>query len=76
MPGEAEASVETRDLGIPFSPVSLENRACLIFSEARRSQRLLLPEAIDDCVGADNPVRFIDAFVDGSDLAEPGVGRR
>src|SRR5580704_11986287 len=30
-----------------------------------RSQLLLLPEAIDDYVVADNPVRFIDAFVDG-----------
>src|SRR5450759_2852450 len=29
-----------------------------------RSQILLLPEAVDDYVGADNPVRFIDAFVD------------
>jgi transposase len=34
-----------------------------------RSQTLLLPEAIDDYVGSDNPVRFIDAFVDGLDLA-------
>jgi len=30
-----------------------------------RSQLLLLPEAVDDYVGADNLVRFIDAFVDG-----------
>jgi hypothetical protein len=30
-----------------------------------RSQLLLLPEAVDDYVGSDNPVRFIDAFVDG-----------
>src|SRR3954451_10253972 len=37
-----------------------------------RSQLLLLPEAIDDYVGADNPVRFIEAFVDGLDLA--GLG--
>jgi transposase len=29
-----------------------------------RSQTLLLPEAVDDYVGPDNPVRFIDAFVD------------
>ena len=29
-----------------------------------RSQILLLPEAVDDYVGADNAVRFIDAFVD------------
>src|SRR5256714_12013291 len=34
-----------------------------------RSQLLLLPEAVDDYVGSDNPVRFIDAFVDGLDLA-------
>ena len=30
-----------------------------------RSQLLLLPEAVDDYVGSDNPVRFIDAFVMG-----------
>ena len=28
-----------------------------------RSQLLVLPEAVDDYVGSDNPVRFIDAFV-------------
>ena len=39
-----------------------------------RSQLLLLPEAIDDYVGAENPVRFIDAFVDGLDL-ELGFAR-
>ena len=27
-----------------------------------RSQLLLLPEAVDDYVGSDNPVRFIDAL--------------
>jgi hypothetical protein len=31
---------------------------------------LLLPEAADDYVDADNPVRFIDAFVDGPDLLD------
>ena len=40
-----------------------------------RSQHLLLLEAIDDYVGADNPVRFIDAFVDGLDLAEAGFAQ-
>ena len=40
-----------------------------------RSQLLLLPEAIDDYVGADNPVRFIDGFVDGLDLAAAGFTR-
>src|SRR5260221_13606713 len=39
-----------------------------------RSQLLLLPEAVDDYVGADNPVRFIDAFVDGLNLAGLGFG--
>ena len=34
-----------------------------------RSQLLLLPEAVDDYVGPDNPVRFIDTFVDGLDLS-------
>ena len=37
-----------------------------------RSQLLLLPEAVDDYVAADNPVRFIEAFVDGLDLAALG----
>src|ERR1039458_9571603 len=40
-----------------------------------RSQLLLLPEAVDDYVGADNPVRFIDAFVDGLDLSAAGFTR-
>ena len=40
-----------------------------------RSQLLLLPEAIDDYVGADSPVRFIDAFVDGLDLNAAGFER-
>jgi len=40
-----------------------------------RSQLLLLPEAIDDYVGADNPVRFIDAFVEGLDLKAAGFAR-
>lgn len=40
-----------------------------------RSQLLLLPESVDDYVGADNPVRFIEAFVDGLDLAEFGFAR-
>ena len=40
-----------------------------------RSQTLLFPEAIDDYVGVDNPVRFIDAFVDGLDLQAAGFTR-
>jgi transposase len=41
-----------------------------------RGQTLLLPEALDDYVGHDNPVRFIDAFVDGLDLAAAGFIRQ
>ena len=37
-----------------------------------RSQTLLLPEALEDYVAPDNPVRFIDAFVEGLDLVEAG----
>src|SRR5215210_7988361 len=37
-----------------------------------RSQMLLLPETVDDYVGPDNPVRFIEAFVDGLDLEAAG----
>src|SRR5437763_685587 len=33
------------------------------------SRRLLLPESVDDYVDADIPGRFIDAFVDGLDVA-------
>src|SRR5437660_5544869 len=40
-----------------------------------RSQLLLLPETVDDYVGVDNPVRFIDAFVDELDLAAAGFVR-
>ena len=40
-----------------------------------RSQLMLLPEAVDDYVGADNPVRFIDAFVDELDLSAAGFRR-
>ena len=40
-----------------------------------RDQLLLLPEAVDDYVGSDNPVRFIDAFVDGLNLTAAGFLR-
>ena len=40
-----------------------------------RDQLLLLPEAVDDYVGSDNPVRFIDAFVEGVDLTAAGFLR-
>src|SRR3954471_18155526 len=40
-----------------------------------RSQTLLLPEAVNDYVGPENPVRFIDAFVKELDLAAAGFAR-
>ncbi|WP_375784835.1 transposase [Bradyrhizobium sp. Pha-3] len=44
-------------------------------SGSDRSQLLLLPEAIDDYVDVENPVRFIDAFVDELDLKSSGFAR-
>ena len=37
-----------------------------------RDQLLLRPEAVDYYVDGDNTIRFIDAFVDGLDLAAAG----
>lgn len=37
-----------------------------------RKQRHLLPEEVEDYVGADNPVRFLDAFVEQLDLRALG----
>ncbi len=35
--------------------------------------KLCCPEAIDDCMGPENPVQFIDAFVEGLDLGGTGI---
>lgn len=40
-----------------------------------RSQLLLLPETVDDYVGPDNAVRFIEAFVGQLDLQTAGFAR-
>ena len=40
-----------------------------------RTQSLLLPAAVEDYVGPENPVRFIDAFVDQLDLTSLGFVR-
>ena len=40
-----------------------------------RDQMQLLPASVDDYVSADNPARFIAAFVDELDLGELGFGR-
>jgi hypothetical protein len=44
-------------------------------SGSARSQLLLLPDAVDDYVSPENPVRFIDAFVDELDLEQAGFIR-
>ena len=40
-----------------------------------RSQVTLFPDRLEDWIDADNPVRVVDAFVDGLDLQELGFGR-
>src|SRR5829696_9135176 len=40
-----------------------------------RSQATLFPDRLDDFVGANNPVRVVDAFVDALDLRELGFAR-
>ncbi len=40
-----------------------------------RTQAVLLPEVLDDYVGGDNPVRFLDAFVAQLDLGALGFQR-
>jgi transposase len=38
-------------------------------------RRRSFPDRLDDFVGADNPVRVVDAFVDALDLRELGFTR-
>jgi len=40
-----------------------------------RSQGFLLPESLEDYIGGDHAVRFLDAFVDGLDLEKCGFER-
>jgi transposase len=35
-----------------------------------RKQQILFPDMVDDFISEDNPVRFLDAFIDGLDLEE------
>jgi transposase len=65
---------KSRQPDFPAACATLESRMTHI-SGFERSQLLLLPEAVDDYFGPDNPVRFIDAFVDGLDLAGAGFRR-
>src|SRR2546426_980622 len=49
-------------------------RMAYISGESRK-QITMFPEVVDDYIAEDNPVRFIEAFVDGLDMAEVGFGR-
>ena len=42
---------------------------------ANRHEELLFPERLDDSMAAENPVRFLDAFVDHLDLTALGLQR-
>jgi transposase len=42
---------------------------------ANRHEESLCPERLDDSIAAENPVRFLDAFVDHLDLTTRGVQR-
>lgn len=42
---------------------------------ASREQIIMFPESLDEYVSADNPVRFIDAFVEELNLGELGFNR-
>ena len=66
---------KTRPRGIPEITGAISESGMAHISGFERSQLLLLPEAIDDYVGGDNPVQFIDAFVDGLDLSTSGFER-
>ena len=37
-----------------------------------RKQKILFPESVDDYISEDNPVQFIDAFVDSLNVAKLG----
>jgi hypothetical protein len=65
---------DPRSQSVHKSSTALESDMAHIFG-FERSQLLLLPETVDDYVGADNPVRFIDVFVDELDLAAAGFVR-
>jgi transposase len=45
----------------------------MAYRYGERLQGLLLPPCIEDFVGADDPVRAYDAFVDALDLGDLGI---
>jgi transposase len=52
----------------------LEEKMGYVSGESRE-QITMFPEVVDDYITQENPVRFIEAFVDGLDVAELGFGR-
>ena len=60
--------------GRPLCPAGGRWGTARIAGEGR-SRLLLPPDSMDDYVGPENPVRFIDAFIDGLDLAGAGFQR-
>lgn len=40
-----------------------------------RKQTMLFPEVLEDYITEENPVRFIDVYIEGLDLSEMGFGR-
>jgi len=40
-----------------------------------RNQRVMFPESLDEYIAEDNPVRFVDAFVNSLDLQALGFER-
>lgn len=40
-----------------------------------RKQAVLFPEVLEDYISEENPVRFMDVFIEGLDLCEMGFGR-
>jgi len=54
-----------------FSKINMK-KSVIYIKGINRHQSLLLPESVDDYVDENNPVRFIDAFVDGLNLSALG----
>ena len=46
-----------------------------VLSTAHRHEAILFPERLDDDIAAENPIRFLDAFVDHLDLTRLGCQR-
>ena len=57
---------------IRFLQIEAGERMARFIEAANRQQATLLPETLDDYVGAEDAVRVVDAFVDALDLAALG----